>query len=119
MRKMAGAFCICMLVLSACKYHNEDDLYPSCNTNNISFSGTVTQLLTSYGCIGCHNNSVPTARVNLETHLGTVEATQNGRLLGAISHASGFKPMPQGGRKMSDCEISKIKAWIDAGKPNN
>jgi hypothetical protein len=39
--------------------------------------------------------------------------------VGAITHAPGFTPMPQGGAKLPACEIAKIKAWVDAGSPNN
>ena len=46
-------------------------------------------------------------------------AAANGKLYGAISHSEGFAPMPQGGNKMTACHINKIKAWIDAGAPEN
>jgi hypothetical protein len=44
---------------------------------------------------------------------------QNGKLYGAVNHSPGYSPMPKGGTKLSACNISKIKAWIDGGSLNN
>jgi hypothetical protein len=43
----------------------------------------------------------------------------NGKLMGVISHAVGFKPMPNGGNKLPDCKIIQIRKWIEVGAPNN
>jgi hypothetical protein len=43
----------------------------------------------------------------------------NGRLVGVISHAAGYPAMPQGGPKLSDCEIARIRTWVRQGTPNN
>lgn len=40
-------------------------------------------------------------------------------LVGNIRHDAGFPAMPQGGAKLDDCKIALIKAWVDAGAPNN
>jgi hypothetical protein len=40
-------------------------------------------------------------------------------LYGALSWAAGYKTMPQGGSKLSDCQLAKIKSWVDAGAPQN
>ena len=39
--------------------------------------------------------------------------------MGAINHLNGYAAMPQGGGKLTDCEISKLQKWIDNGKLNN
>ena len=44
---------------------------------------------------------------------------ESGTLLGVITHAQGFMPMPQDASKMSDCNINKIRSWIENGMPNN
>ena len=38
--------------------------------------------------------------------------------MGAITHATGFIPMPNGGGKLADCEISQLQKWIDNGALN-
>jgi hypothetical protein len=43
----------------------------------------------------------------------------NGKLVGAITHAAGFLPMPQSAPKLSDCNINKIKDWVNRGALNN
>jgi mono/diheme cytochrome c family protein len=41
------------------------------------------------------------------------------KILGSIRHDPGADPMPKGLAKLSECDIARIKAWIDAGQPNN
>lgn len=89
-----------------------------CNTSNVTYSGKVRPLLQS-SCVGCHSGSAPGGGINLSTHAGVAAVAANGRLYGAINHQSGFVAMPLGGQKLSTCNISQIKAWIDAGAPNN
>jgi hypothetical protein len=71
-------------------------------------------------CYSCHSNAnVSVSGISLEGHANLIKKVSDGRLWGAINHMAGFTPMPQGGAKLSDCNISKIKAWIDAGALNN
>lgn len=111
---------IFLALATGCYYDNEMRLY-NCTVDaaNTKYSTTVTNLLTAYGCLGCHGNTAPSGNVNLSTYAGVKAVAENGRLYGATSHAAGYNPMPQGGDKMSDCDLKKLKAWIDAGAPNN
>ena len=103
-----------------CYYDNEEELYNcSVDAANIRYSTTINTILTSYGCAGCHGNIAPSDGITLTTHAGIKAVATDGRLLGAINHAPGFAPMPQGAAKMNACDIKKVKAWIDAGAPNN
>ena len=108
--------------LWACTYNNEEELYgklaSDCDTTAVSYSNDILPLLQS-NCNGCHSQSVVSGGVNLEGHNRIKIFADNGRLLGAVSHAVGFSPMPRGGSKLPDCEINKIKSWINAGSPNN
>jgi hypothetical protein len=122
MKKIVVLFSICFTVfLTGCYYDKEDELYSSvtCDSSNVNFSGTVSGLLNYYGCLGCHSGSAPSGNVNLQGYTNVKAKVSDGRLFGAVNHSAGFSPMPQGGNKMSACDISKIKAWIDAGAPNN
>ena len=116
-------FILALLVLIAstgCYYDNEEELYNcSVDAANMKYSSTINNLLTSYGCIGCHGTLAPSGNISLNTHAGVKAVADNGKLYGAISHAQGYQPMPQGSGKMNACDIKKIKAWIDAGAPNN
>jgi mono/diheme cytochrome c family protein len=89
-----------------------------CDTVNVTFSGTVRPILQN-NCVGCHSGPTPPRGLNLSSYTGVRTAALNGKLYGAISHAPGFPAMPQGAKKLGDCHIRQIKAWIDKGAPNN
>jgi hypothetical protein len=122
MKKVMILFVICFTVfLTGCYYDREDELYgaTTCDTSNVSFSGTISGLLNNYGCLGCHSGNTPSGSVNLQGYTNVKARVADGRLFGAVNHSAGFSPMPQGGNKMSPCDINKIKAWIDGGALNN
>lgn len=106
--------------ISGCYYDNKSELYPStaCDTINIGFSNFVKPLINK-DCIACHGGSSPIGVVPLNDHTEIAASAKTGKLYGSVSHASGFKAMPQGGNKWSDCDLKKIKIWIDNGTPNN
>ena len=116
-----------MVGLAACSSDSEDLLEPTppdpvnpaCDTTTVAFAATITPLLTSYGCTGCHGGTAPAGNFSLTSYNGVKAKVNDGRLFGAINHQAGFRPMPQGGNKMADCDINKFKAWIDRGALNN
>lgn len=89
-----------------------------CETDNVSFSGFVKPLLENK-CQGCHSGAAPSGGVDLTTHTNIQVYANNGKLVGTVDHQAGFEPMPQGGAKIDDCSIDKIKSWIDAGALDN
>ena len=113
-------FLLVSVAATGCYYDKEDQLYNcTIDVTNSKYSTTVTNTMISYGCLGCHGTISPSGGVILNTYAGTKAVAADGRLYGSIAHIAGFNPMPQGSSKMSDCDIKKIKAWIDAGAPNN
>jgi len=107
--------------LSSCYYDKEDLLYPGtsvCDTTLVTYSQSVLPVIAS-SCLGCHGGANASAGIRLDNYNGVKNATNNGLLIGAITHAQGFSPMPKNGNKLSDCNISKIRLWIAAGAPNN
>ena len=92
--------------------------YGACTTTGISYSNFIQPLMTSY-CVGCHGSTNPSGGISLNTYITTKASAQNGSLYGSVAHAGGYAAMPQGGQKLSDCALSKIKAWIDGGMPEN
>lgn len=123
MKKTSTILLTCAVVWTGCYYDVEEELYPGnnapCTVGTVTFSTTITGILSSYGCYGCHVGSFPSGEVNLQGYANVQSIAQSGRLLGAISHAPGYTAMPQGLPKMAQCDINKVKAWIDAGAPNN
>jgi hypothetical protein len=118
---------IALVILSGCYYDNEEELYPGgggdCDTVNVTYSGTVLPII-SDNCKTCHSGGAPQGNVLLEDYAsisaaGKITAGQYGSLYGVISHHPDNSPMPKNGTQLSDCKIKQIKAWIDAGTPNN
>ncbi|HEX2606059.1 MAG TPA: hypothetical protein VHK91_01725 [Flavisolibacter sp.] len=103
------------MLMIGCTYDVED----TCDTSNVTYKTTITGLLTSYECYTCHAGTAPLGNINLEGYANVKAQVTAGRLFGAINHSPGFSPMPDGRPKMNDCDISKFKAWIDAGAPDN
>ena len=110
------------LLLGGCYHDVEEQLYPatgSCDTSGVTYTFTIIPLLQANGCTGCHSGGAPSGNISLTDYNNVRTVALNGKLYGVISHSAGFTPMPQGGNKMSSCNINKIKAWIDAGAANN
>jgi len=110
-----------ILFTSSCYYDNEDDLYPfdsstSCDTLNMTYSSNIKPIIDN-NCVSCHQTSNPSGGVLLDSYEQVVIHVDNGRLIGAVNHDPGFSPMPQGGNKLSDCNLNKIRAWINDGSP--
>ena len=115
-------YCLSAILITACTYNKEEELYPNtgnCDTNNVSFSTTITPILQKYSCSFCHSSVTMSGNISLANYNSVKTQVNNGRLFGAINHEPGFSQMPQGGNKMNQCDINKVKAWIDAGALNN
>ncbi|MBA2745201.1 MAG: hypothetical protein H0U44_03145 [Flavisolibacter sp.] len=112
-----------LLVLGfvSCRYNKEEVLFPNsyCNTNEVRYGTTIKGIIAQYNCMNCHGATNPFAGFSLHTYDALKAKVTDGRLLGAVSHSPGFSPMPQGAARMSQCDINKIKKWIDDGAPNN
>ncbi len=117
---IAGLFGVIML--NSCYYDNMEELFPdtggTCDTTNITFSGTVMPILQSY-CLGCHSGSAPSGNIVIENYDDVVGLVHSGKLMGSIRFEQGYSPMPKGGNKLSDCNITKIEHWIADGMLNN
>lgn len=92
----------------------------ACDPSVFSFNAAIKPIL-AQRCTGCHSGSAPSGGINYSTYAGVKSTVDNGKLWGSITHAAGFiaMPYPQGSAKISDCDLAKIKNWIDAGAPDN
>ena len=105
--------------ISGCYYDTEEELYSSvsCDTASVTYSGTVKPMIEQQ-CLSCHSGAQPSGGIDLSTYAAVKVQADNGQLYGAIAHLEGYQPMPQGG-KLSNCDISKVKIWVDASAPQN
>ena len=123
--KLLISFFICAVILTACYSDKEDVLYRfpqtslvPCDTANVTYSQTIATIMTSV-CNVCHNTSNASGGWATDNYNGLKTVALNGKFVGSITHSAGFSPMPKGGNSITDCEISKIKSWINNGCQNN
>lgn len=84
----------------------------------VSFAQDIFPIMDKY-CIGCHSGNNPWAGLFLRDHAEIADASLNGDLLPSIRHDAGFPEMPKDIDKLLDCDIEKVRLWIEAGAPNN
>lgn len=97
---------------------NMQCLNENCDTNNYSFSGAVWPTVDN-NCAGCHSGSNPGAGIILTDHQHIAAIAIDPRFMGSLTHTSPYKFMPWNGNKLSDCKITQIRKWIEAGTPDN
>ncbi len=120
--KHYGFVIVALLFFAAtngCYYDKEELLYPNafnCDTAQSKYSTTVLPII-SASCYSCHSGNFPSGGIKLDTYLGL--KTNIAKVYGAISHSSGFVPMPQSAPKLSDCNIKAVKKWMDDGALQN
>ncbi|MDV7390086.1 hypothetical protein RZS08_01980, partial [Arthrospira platensis SPKY1] len=108
----------------SCYYDNEDYLYPEtqgpagCDTTNVTYTNVVVPILATH-CNNCHNPADPRGGVIVDRYDELINVVNNGRFWGSINHSAGYSPMPKGSGRLSDCNLLKIKKWIDDGALNN
>jgi hypothetical protein len=111
-----------ILFSMACTKKNEQELSQTivCTTDSMSYSKDIVPILESY-CYGCHGNGSTggSGGINLDGYSNLKVRVDNGELVGCVSHAEGFVPMPFDQPKMPDCEVSKVVAWVNQGALNN
>jgi hypothetical protein len=89
-----------------------------CDTTAVTYSGAIRAII-SNKCQGCHSSTSAAGGYDFSSYNGLKARINDGKLWGSVNHVPGFSPMPKNGTKLSDCELSQIKKWIDAGSPNN
>lgn len=90
----------------------------SCDSASSGFSSAIQPIIRTY-CIGCHSPGNLNGGIDLSSYAAVKLVAQGGRLMGAINQLPGYVAMPQGGYKLSACQIAQIQHWIDAGYQNN
>ena len=90
----------------------------SCDTVGMRYAANVQPILQA-NCYVCHGNGNVEGGISLDTYSKAKTLADNGKLIGVISHAAGFSPMPKNASKLSDCNINKIRNWINRGALNN
>lgn len=104
-----------------CYYDVEDILYPPsapCDTSVTTYNAIVLPIIEN-NCFVCHDAASALGDVALEPHSALEVYALNGSLFCSIDHGSGCSEMPKNANKLSDCDIRKIKRWVDNGALEN
>ena len=107
------------LLFSGCYYDVAEELYPdntACDTTGITYTKTIQPILNDQ-CNSCHTGSSPSGSVDFSTYEFVKAYALDGSLYGSMSHDPNWSEMPQGGNKVDDCTLLKVKVWIDNGMP--
>ena len=99
-----------------CKNYNAVDLYPPCDTVNVTYSGDIQPIIFA-NCLPCHSVANKFGGVILVVLDSARIPARNGLLLKAVTHDPSVIPMPKGGAKLPDCDIAKIRRWISLDEP--
>lgn len=93
--------------------NNIDTTGSVCDTNNITFSGTINKMLND-NCLSCHSNinaPVLGANIRLEDYADVVAKAN--RVLGSIQHKPGFFAMPKNKAQLDTCKIIQFAIWVN------
>ncbi len=112
---------IALLMLSSCYKDNEEDLYKNyysqdqCDTASVSFSKDIMPVIKGNCAIsGCHvqGGAAPGIFTNYN---GVMDKVKNGTFEKRVLIDKNMPPAAP----LSDCQQSLIRAWLNAGSPNN
>lgn len=120
---LAGAT-VLLWVAAGCTYShgNVDEAPQPCNVSaqTVTYAAVISPIFDA-NCRECHGSNVAST-LGGGNDFGTYQAVSRYSslaLLASIRHDTNADPMPKGRAKLSECDINRIKAWLDAGKPNN
>ena len=111
-------------IFTGCYYDKAELTYPSntsvtCDTSAVKYSVDILSIM-SANCNACHSGTATAGGgIKLDSYTGLKAYATNGQLLNSILQNGIVAAMPQGGGKLSDCDINKVRAWINNGTPNN
>jgi hypothetical protein len=111
------------LTAGSCTYDNAEELLESqpvvsCDSTAVTYGATISPIL-ERNCRTCHSQAAPSGNVSLQDYTQVKRYASSGQLVGVTSHAPFFPPMPQNAPKLSDCDVNRIKKWVNSGAPNN
>ncbi|HAF30412.1 MAG TPA: hypothetical protein DCG75_15325 [Bacteroidales bacterium] len=103
---------------TSCTFDSEEELleYYNCDTVNVNYNN-LTYIFTDI-CAVCHDDDPPRVGIKMNSYENVKASINTGKVLPAIKHTGPYK-MPYGQPMLSDCDIDKIEAWINAGMPEN
>lgn len=118
-----GAATALLGLAASCSYsHGDPTVVTPCDTSpqTVTYAGVISPIFDT-NCRECHATSKAATLgggINLGDYLNVSRYPAN-QLLASIQQLPTADPMPKGRAKIAECDILRIKAWMDAGEPNN
>ena len=110
------------ILLSNCTYDNAVDTYgtnsSNCDTAAVTFSQDIKAII-GQNCEGCHNAASASGGLNLAGHQNISNSALSGAIMDRVERNTGDALLMPPGGPLSDCDQSKLRAWISEGAPNN
>ncbi|SFQ23728.1 c-type cytochrome [Hymenobacter arizonensis] len=108
------------LLAQGCTYAQGPPPGP-CNDAAAPTYAAVIAPLVAAQCLECHGAAVNATQgggLDFSTYRGFTNQSA-AYLMSSVRHEPGAAAMPKGRAQLSDCDIARLQAWIDAGWPNN
>ncbi len=104
------------LFVASCK--NDEETTIDCTGVTATYTTDVKPIFdASCATAGCHDSNTKAHGLDLSTYVGSKEGAINHEVVCSIEQNSGCDPMPEGGDKLSDAQIKKVRCWIQSGTP--
>ena len=105
---------------SGCTYGHGPEPGPCGDTVAPTYAAVIAPLVQTH-CLECHGSTVYRTLGNgLDYSTYALFKNQSPTyLMSTLRHEAGSSAMPKGRPKLSECDIARIQAWIDAGQLNN
>lgn len=120
--------CLLGAIFNSCSKANETTLKMEhgisggdCDTVGMTYQMDILPIITA-NCYGCHSSETyqsSGSQLNYEDFNVLKTEVNNGELLNAIQHTGNVTPMPLNLPSLSECDINKIKDWVNNGSQNN
>ncbi|MFZ9943087.1 MAG: hypothetical protein ACO3O0_05720 [Bacteroidia bacterium] len=111
-----------VFVLPGCYYDVEEELYGACDTLETSYTKTVKPILESNGCLSCHGGAATGSGGIILDSYASLQTTYLSDSIKRQRFITGSDRMPPSSAPnglLSDCDMGKLKAWINAGFKEN
>ena len=102
-----------------CKYDKQEliNSVSTCTIDSMTYTKDIQSIIQN-NCYSCHAGTASGSfGINLDSYNDLKFEAQSGELLRRLVSTDPSEMMPKGGPRVSDCDINKINAWIQAGTP--
>jgi hypothetical protein len=117
-----------ILAFIGCKNDNLEDIHPGLynpveipcpDTLGMTYLTNIKPIFeTKCGAtdINCHKTG-NVDDINLDNYTDAKDLAVNDDLLGSLLHLAGYEPMPKDAGFLDNCNLNKIKNWVNNGEP--